>query len=389
MPPKAAKAKAKAAAKPSNSTLRPDATKPREPCSWGMRFAVPLEAPNGEWRASIDDVRTMVQHVHKQLNVQFPDDDYFISLLGTGKLAGKVSKAWEKKGLAGLVVILGCAKIREPHINALRYGPQTDNALVRKLCQSIIEISNDQAVEDCTDVLDEEVRGGTFYWFSKDFGGTQREHYETIVQEHRAWAHIGATRYDASTDIVNAEKEMREMSEKHGDADPAKWKWGAGTPCSDVFEAGEAKRKYEELSAKVAVFTAFRDESGARSTQSASRAGDKQETHGPRERSRSPRAPSGADRYMKDSQEFFKAYKKRGGKCSFDAFTALLRAFYEHTLNSHVWGENSEISQKNDNGLWLHPSRDAAEAAWAEQTGQTPQEFCRVFYVLDSVHAYT
>lgn len=207
----------------------------------------------------MDDVRAMVQHVHKELKVQFPADDYFMNLLGVGKLAGKVPKAWVEKGLAGPVVILGCAKIREPHIDALRYGPQTDNAIVRKLCHSTTEIGN-RAAKDCTDVLDEEVRGGTFYWFSKDFGGTQREHYETIVQEHRAWAHIGATRYDASTDIVNAEKEMREMSEKHGDADPAKWKWGAGTPCSDVFEAGEAKRKYEELSAKVAVFTAFRDD---------------------------------------------------------------------------------------------------------------------------------
>ena len=360
----------------------------RKPCMWGVRFAVPLTAPNGGWRASMDDVRAMVQHVHKELKVQFPADDYFMNLLGVGKLAGKVPKAWVEKGLAGPVVILGCAKIREPHIDALRYGPQTDNAIVRKLCHSTTEIGN-RAAKDCTDVLDEEVRGGTFYWFSKDFGGTQREHYETIVQEHRAWAHIGATRYDASTDIVNAEKEMREMSEKHGDADPAKWKWGAGTPCSDVFEAGEAKRKYEELSAKVAVFTAFRDESGARSTQSASSAGDKQETHGPRERSRSPRAPSGADRYMKDSQEFFNAYKKRGGKCSFDAFAELLRAFYEHTLNSHVWGECSEFSQKNDDGLWLHPSRDAAEAAWAEQTCQRPQEFRRVFDAVDSVHAYS
>ena len=108
-----------------------------------------------------------------------------------------------------------------------------------------------------------------------------------------------------------------------------------------------------------------------------------------REKSRSPRAQSSVHKYMEDSKEFYKAYKKRGGKCSFDAFAELLRAFYEHTLNSHVWGESSEISQKNDNGLWLHPSRDAAEAAWAEQTGQTPQEFGRVFDAVDSVHAYS
>ena len=31
---------------------------------------------------------------------------------------------------------------------------------------------------------------------------------------------------------------------------------------------------------------------------------------------------------LKDSEKFYKAYKKRGGKCSFDAFSELLRAFY-------------------------------------------------------------
>ena len=56
--------------------------------------------------------------------------------------------------------------------------------------------------------------------------------------------------------------------------------------------------------------------------------GEKDETCEKRERSRSPRAASDADKYMKDSAKFYKAYKKRGGKCSFDAFSELLRAFY-------------------------------------------------------------
>ena len=74
-------------------------------------------------------------------------------------------------------------------------------------------------------------------------------------------------------------------------------------------------------------------------------------------------------------------------ECSFDGFSELLHAFFEHTLNSHVWGEGSDNSRKDDEGLWLHPSRNAAEAAWAEQTCQTPQEFSRVFDAVDSVHA--
>jgi hypothetical protein len=34
---------------------------------------------------------------------------------------------------------------------------------------------------------------------------------------------------------------------RHGASDPSQWKWGAGTACADVFEADEAKRKYEDL----------------------------------------------------------------------------------------------------------------------------------------------
>ena len=104
-----------------------------------------------------------------------------------------------------------------------------------------------------------------------------------MIQEHRAWAHLGATRYDPSMDIANAEKDIGEMAEKHGNADPAKWKWGAGTPCADIFEADEAKRKHEDLSAKVAAFRAFRDESCTQSIQSAS------SDRGTRDRSRNPR----------------------------------------------------------------------------------------------------
>jgi hypothetical protein len=226
-----------------------------------MRFAVPLEGPNGEWQASMDDVRALVDHVHAVLGVQFPDDDYYMSLLGAGKLKGRVPKAWAKKGLAGPVVILGCRKIRQPHIDALwkHVGPQNENSTVKKLAYMTTEIG-DHAVGDCTDVLGEEIRGGTFYWFSLDSTGTQRAHYDTLVQEHRAWAHLGATRYDPSTDIASAEVDIREMEEKHGAADPSQWKWGAGTPCADIFEADDAKRKYENVYAKVAALKVLRDE---------------------------------------------------------------------------------------------------------------------------------
>ena len=96
-----------------------------------------------------------------------------------------------------------------------------------------------------------------------------------------------------------------------------------------------------------------------------------------------------AERYMEDAQEFYNAYKSRGGKCRFNNFKELLRAFFEHTLNSHVFGLCEKSSQKDEEGFWLHPSPDAAEMAWVEETGKSMQEFSLVFYAVDSVHAYT
>jgi len=57
-------------------------------------------------------------------------------------------------------------------------------------------------------------------------------------------------------------------------------------------------------------------------------------THGAARRTQ--RATSGADKFMDDAQEAHNAYRKDGGTCGFDAFEELLRAFYEHTLNSRL-----------------------------------------------------
>ena len=62
----------------------------------------------------MDDVRAMVQHVHKELKVQFPADDYFMNLLGVGKLAGKVPKALVEKGLAGRRTLMPCVMVLRP-----------------------------------------------------------------------------------------------------------------------------------------------------------------------------------------------------------------------------------------------------------------------------------
>ena len=53
-------------------------------------------------------------------------------------------------------------------------------------------------------------------------------------------------------------------------------RWGEGTPCKDVFEADDAKRKHEDLRAKAAALQRLCDASGAG-----------------RDRSRSPRPTHG------------------------------------------------------------------------------------------------
>ena len=79
------------------------------PCMWGSRLAVPICG------GGVDDVRALVDAMHKRLGVLFPMDDFFLNVLGAGWLAGRLPR----KGRHGRVVILGSYKIRQPHIDAL------------------------------------------------------------------------------------------------------------------------------------------------------------------------------------------------------------------------------------------------------------------------------
>ena len=67
------------------------------------------------------------------------------------------------------------------------------------------------------------------------------------MQEHRAWAHLGATPRDLSHDLADARRPIDLLEQKHGGADPTRWRWGEGMPCADVFAADEAKRKRDQM----------------------------------------------------------------------------------------------------------------------------------------------
>ncbi len=214
------------------------------PCMWGSRIAVPL----GWGGATVDDVRTLVDAVHQRIDVQFPRDDFFLNVLGIGRLAGRLPKhVAHLGGRHGRVVILGGSKIRQPHMDALediRVNGESD--LLKALAKLTGEIGQ-QAVRDCVDALAPEVRGGTWCW-----RGGHADNYEALMQEHRAWAHLGATPRDLSHDLADTLKSITDLEEKHDGADPASWRWGDGTPCADVFAADEAKRKHVDLKAKAA-----------------------------------------------------------------------------------------------------------------------------------------
>ncbi len=59
-----------------------------QPCMRGARLAVPLAGPG--WSATMDDVHAFVDAVHERTGVEYPPDDHFFNLLGTGQLSGRL-----------------------------------------------------------------------------------------------------------------------------------------------------------------------------------------------------------------------------------------------------------------------------------------------------------
>ena len=93
-------------------------------------------------------------------------------------------------------------------------------------------------------------------------------------------------------------------------------------------------------------------------------------------------AVSACDRQM------FAEYKHTlGGSAPLDTYLERLRLFFHHTLNAHVNGLTG--SGVDEAGFALHASRGAAQAACKVAAGIGDEEFKRLFYSVDRVHAYT
>ena len=148
----------------------------------------------------MDEARALVDAVHERLDVQSPADDYFLNLLGTGRLSGRVPRYL--RHIRGVrLVILGAYKIRQPHQDALAHLAANGSDMTKRLAAAATEFE-DRPIIVGVDVLTSEIRGGQWYWHSS----ARITCPEARLQEHRAWTHLGATPRDLSDDLREAER---------------------------------------------------------------------------------------------------------------------------------------------------------------------------------------
>jgi len=204
----------------------------RDPCSFGMRLAVPLAD------VSVDDVRALVDDVHAYVGAEAPQDDFFLNLLGTAFRRGRK------------VVVLGAYKIRSVHADAL----QNARPGLQQLAMSVEELPPRAGLKQCVDLTTEEVRGGVWHWSDRSENVSQ---WEAMAQENRTWEHLGAAPRDISDDLARLASAVQELENTHGGADPVAWRWGPGTGLADVFEADDATRKHRDLKEQLATASRY------------------------------------------------------------------------------------------------------------------------------------
>lgn len=212
-------------------------------CNWGMRIAIPLDN-------NIEMIKKYIDKAHSIMDVDHPAADYFLSLLGSGMLKGKIPRYLERIR-EQRVLVFGAYKIRGSHDNAFRTLWNDSNEDIKKVARSMVHLERHQ-FKNCVDVLNPEVRGGKWYWDGGDYAFS-------LDQEQKAWEHLGLPADDPVVKrnmllerIESARKKLFEMEENYGDSDPIKWKWGEGTKLSDVFQADDEKKNYDSIRDSIA-----------------------------------------------------------------------------------------------------------------------------------------
>ena len=132
-------------------------------------MAVPLEGEG--WAASMDDVRVLVDMVHQRLDAGHPMDGYFLNLLGTACLTGRVAASL--KHMKGGIVVLGAYKIRQSHHEAMQAIARESEGICRPLLKHLAQLARELGkarLRNCRDALTPSVRGGTWCWSSAGAG---------------------------------------------------------------------------------------------------------------------------------------------------------------------------------------------------------------------------
>jgi len=219
----------------------------RPPCSWGSRLAAPLQG------STVDAVRALVCEVHAALQVEDPNDDFFLHVLGTGVPPGK--------NLGVRVVVLAAYKLRQPHFDALRAIAACDDkpVAVRRLARLLRELDR-QTIGEAFDATSAVARGGCVWLHDGGDWSTA----EALIQEAKAWVACGATAAavveDAREQLRSAANSLERLARAHGPGSPRSWKWGHGTSLPDVFAADDAAREHRLITERVALFGLLAEE---------------------------------------------------------------------------------------------------------------------------------
>ena len=81
---------------------------------------------------------------------------------------------------------------------------------------------------------------------------------------------------------------------------------------------------------------------------------------------------------VKTENEFYREYKKLGGKKSRAKYKNLLNEFYDHTFDIFTGGEQSRYSTRNEA---LYGFKKSAKIDW--------KEVDRIYDSVNNIHAYT
>ncbi|KAG5182867.1 hypothetical protein JKP88DRAFT_241179 [Tribonema minus] len=101
-----------------------------------------------------------------------------------------------------------------------------------------------------------------------------------------------------------------------------------------------------------------------------------------------PSATTGA--VIDDAEQFFSEYRRTGGQRAYSILCEVLTAFFEYTMPAYITGDCEYRVAGPDGAEVMIEDRDDAMLKFAAHYCDGDcEEALRIFYAVDSVHAYT